>query len=95
MIVSDLQEIIEHAFEQRDSISPSSTKASLLEAIGETIDQLDRGQQRVAEKIDGKWQVNEWLKKAVLLYFRTHDNDVVPGDAFFRQGAAEIRALFH
>lgn len=77
--MSDLQEIIEHAFDQRDSISPSNAKSSLLEAIGETIDQLDRGQQRVAEKIDGEWQVNEWLKKAVLLYFRTHDNDVVPG----------------
>ena len=38
---------------------------------------LDRGECRVAEKIDGRWQVHAWLKKAVLLYFRIHDNTVI------------------
>jgi 2,3,4,5-tetrahydropyridine-2-carboxylate N-succinyltransferase len=40
---------------------------------------LDTGKARVAEKIDGKWIINQWLKKAVLLYFRTHDNQVLDG----------------
>ncbi len=38
---------------------------------------LDRGEIRVAEKVDGKWKTNEWIKKAILLYFLTHDNEVV------------------
>ncbi|MDX1454958.1 MAG: 2,3,4,5-tetrahydropyridine-2,6-dicarboxylate N-succinyltransferase [Gammaproteobacteria bacterium] len=77
--MSNLQDIIEHAFEERDGLSAASASPDLREAIDETIMRLDRGQERVAEKIDGEWVVHEWLKKAVLLYFRTHDNDVVQG----------------
>ena len=77
--MSNLQDIIEHAFEERDALSAASASADLREAIDETIMRLDRGQERVAEKVDGNWVVHEWLKKAVLLYFRTHDNDVVQG----------------
>jgi 2,3,4,5-tetrahydropyridine-2-carboxylate N-succinyltransferase len=40
---------------------------------------LDSGKARIAEKIHGQWHVHEWLKKAVLLYFRTHDNAIIPG----------------
>jgi 2,3,4,5-tetrahydropyridine-2-carboxylate N-succinyltransferase len=40
---------------------------------------LDAGQARVAEKVDGEWRVNQWLKKAVLLSFRLNDNAVVDG----------------
>ena len=78
--MNELQTIIEHAFEERGDITPVNVTESLLDAINETIDLIDRGQVRVAEKVDGKWVVHEWLKKAVLLYFRTHDNDVVDGD---------------
>src|SRR6202041_2525920 len=46
-------------------------------AIGASIGLLDSGQARVAEKVDGKWVVNEWLKKAVLLYFRSNENMVM------------------
>lgn len=77
--MDELKTIIEHAFEEREHLSPSNVRADLLEAINETIDGLDYGRFRVAEKIDGKWTVHEWLKKAVLLYFRTHDNLVVKG----------------
>lgn len=40
---------------------------------------LDSGERRVAEKVDGTWVVNQWLKKAVLLSFRLNDNAVIPG----------------
>jgi 2,3,4,5-tetrahydropyridine-2-carboxylate N-succinyltransferase len=50
---------------------------STRDAITRAVNALDRGECRVAEKIDGRWQVHTWLKKAVLLYFRTHDNIVI------------------
>ena len=73
----DLQAIIEHAFEQRDRITPVSAKEGVRDAVLETINRLDRGEVRIAEKRNGEWIVNEWLKKAVLLYFRVQDNEVV------------------
>lgn len=78
--MDELKTIIEHAFEERADITPANVGASLQDAIQEAIDMIDRGQARVAEKKDGNWIVNEWLKKAVLLYFRTHDNEVINGD---------------
>ena len=77
--MSNLQNIIEAAFEQRDQITPTQCEPSVREAVLEAIEQLDKGHARVAEKIAGEWVVNEWLKKAVLLYFRLHDNVVVDG----------------
>ena len=52
-------------------------RPQLRHAVEESIELLDSGQARVAEKKDGQWTVNQWLKKAVLLYFRTHDNAVI------------------
>jgi 2,3,4,5-tetrahydropyridine-2,6-dicarboxylate N-succinyltransferase len=75
--MSTLQATIESAFERRAEITPSNADASLMRAIEETIELLDSGRARVAEKRDGQWVVNEWLKKAVLLHFRTHDNRAV------------------
>jgi 2,3,4,5-tetrahydropyridine-2-carboxylate N-succinyltransferase len=49
------------------------------EAVWEAINLLDAGKQRVAEKRNGKWEVNQWLKKAVLLYFRIEDNQYIKG----------------
>jgi 2,3,4,5-tetrahydropyridine-2,6-dicarboxylate N-succinyltransferase len=73
-----LQPVIEAAFEQRSSLSPDHVPHDLIVAINETIALLDSGAARVAERQpDGRWLVNEWLKKAVLLSFRTHDNHVV------------------
>ena len=51
---------------------------SIQQAIEEAIDQLDRGTARVAEKINGEWVVNQWLKKAVLLSFAIRDNNIMP-----------------
>lgn len=74
-----LQTTIETAFEQRADLSPRSVSHEVKEAITETLALLDRGQLRVAEKKDGQWQVNEWVKKAVLLSFRIEDNQFVKG----------------
>lgn len=60
-----MKEIIEKAWEVRSLLERPETK----EAVLETVARLDRGEIRVAEKADGKWRVNEWVKKAVLLYF--------------------------
>ena len=70
----DLRAVIEAAYEPGHA--PGIANAELREAIKETIDLLDRGEVRVATPSAGGWLVHEWLKKAVLLYFRTHGNEV-------------------
>jgi 2,3,4,5-tetrahydropyridine-2-carboxylate N-succinyltransferase len=80
MTAGDLQKlksIIDAAFERRAELTPKTVSADLNAAIEECIELLDSGRARVAEKLDGRWVVNEWLKKAVLLYFRAHDNVVM------------------
>jgi 2,3,4,5-tetrahydropyridine-2-carboxylate N-succinyltransferase len=77
--LTKLQAIIEDAFEQRASLSPKTLPHDLIVGINECIMLLDSGQARVAEPREGRWVVNEWLKKAVLLSFRTHENQVVEG----------------
>jgi len=74
-----LEPIIERAWPQRASLSPSSAPADLREAVEAALDELDSGRLRVAEKIDGAWVVHQWLKKAVLLSFRLRDNVVMGG----------------
>lgn len=76
---TELQAIIEAAFEARADITPKSISRELRVSLDEALDLLDSGKARVAEKVDGRWQVNDWLKKAVLLYFRAHDNRVIEG----------------
>lgn len=73
------QSIIEDAFEKRAEISPKTAPSEIKEAILDTIAALGKGSLRVAEKIEGNWVVNEWVKKAVLLYFRIEDNAVMNG----------------
>ena len=80
MTVTDIEAIIEHAFEQRDRISPTAVKDGVRDAVLHVVEGLDRGEYRIAEKRDGEWLVNEWLKKAVLLYFRVCDNEVMRTD---------------
>jgi 2,3,4,5-tetrahydropyridine-2-carboxylate N-succinyltransferase len=66
--------VIEAAFEQRAAITPQTASAALHAAVEAAIAALDAGTVRVAERSDGRWRVNEWLKKAVLLSFRIADN---------------------
>jgi 2,3,4,5-tetrahydropyridine-2-carboxylate N-succinyltransferase len=77
--MSDLQTAIDSAFERRAEINPHNVDAATREAVHEVIALLDTGQARVAEKVDGAWVVNQWLKKAVLLYFRIEDNALIAG----------------
>ncbi|OGT58087.1 MAG: 2,3,4,5-tetrahydropyridine-2,6-dicarboxylate N-succinyltransferase [Gammaproteobacteria bacterium RIFCSPHIGHO2_12_FULL_43_28] len=74
------QAIIEAAFLERANLSPKHVSADIKQTVLEIIELLDAGKQRIAEKQNGKWQVNEWLKKAVLLYFRLFDNQVFSGE---------------
>ena len=70
---------IEAAWDARDTVTPAS--ADVRAKVEEAFALLESGAARVAEKIDGQWVVNQWLKKAVLLSFRLNDNAVVPGGA--------------
>jgi len=72
-----LIDIIESGFDRRAELG--GDEADLKAAIDEAIEMLDSGAVRVAEKRAGEWQVNQWLKKAVLLSFRFSDNKVMPG----------------
>jgi 2,3,4,5-tetrahydropyridine-2-carboxylate N-succinyltransferase len=78
MSQSDLQKAVDAAWEDRDSITPG-TKGEVRDAIESALDQLDSGQVRVAEKGSDGWQVNQWLKKAVLLSFRIYDMWAIEG----------------
>ena len=78
-MASDIKGIIEAAFEKRTSFSPGNVDPDIREAVRQAIMGLDCGELRVAEKNDGQWQVNEWLKKAVLLSFRIEDNVLTTG----------------
>ncbi len=78
-LAKNLEKIIDDAFEGRDKIGPK-TKGAVRKAVDAALELLDRGQARVAEKRpDGSWQVNQWLKKAVLLSFRLNDMSVIAG----------------
>ena len=70
---AQLEQAIEAAWDARDSITPS-TGGETREAIEDTLEALDSGKLRVAERQeDGEWHVNQWAKKAVLLGFRIKD----------------------
>ena len=74
-----LATIIDAAWENRTEISPKQAPAELREAVHQTIEGLDKGVLRVAEKRDGQWVTHQWIKKAVLLSFRLQDNARIPG----------------
>ena len=74
-----LQAIIEEAFERRADITPRNVDAQLKETINTVIEYLDQGKLRVAEKTNGQWVTNQWIKKAVLLSFRIEDNAFIKG----------------
>jgi 2,3,4,5-tetrahydropyridine-2-carboxylate N-succinyltransferase len=75
---SALQQTIEQAWEDRDTLSTSTT-GDVADAVVGTLKLLDTGELRVAEKSGNDWVVNQWLKKAVLLSFRLNDMETIPG----------------
>ena len=74
--MSDLEKIINDAFEDRDNINVN-TAGDIRNAVDETLNKLDSGNLRVCEKINNEWQVNQWIKKAILLSFRLNDNEII------------------
>jgi 2,3,4,5-tetrahydropyridine-2,6-dicarboxylate N-succinyltransferase len=81
-----LAPLVEAAFERRTEISPGRVDPALARALDEIVNELNTGRLRVAEKIGDTWVTHQWIKKAVLLYFRTHDNQLMPasgGNAWF------------
>ncbi|AZO56972.1 2,3,4,5-tetrahydropyridine-2,6-dicarboxylate N-succinyltransferase [Mesorhizobium sp. M8A.F.Ca.ET.208.01.1.1] len=77
--LASLEKTIDKAFEERDAIS-TATRGEVRDAIQSALDLLDRGTARVAERqADGKWHVNQWLKKAVLLSFRLNPMEIIKG----------------
>lgn len=77
--LTSLETIIETAFDNRDGVNVS-TKGEARDAVDTSLQLLDSGKARVAEKqADGSWKVNQWLKKAVLLSFRLNDMEIVTG----------------
>jgi 2,3,4,5-tetrahydropyridine-2-carboxylate N-succinyltransferase len=78
MSQSSLQATIESAWEMRDGINAQS-KGAVRDAVTAALNQLDKGEARVAEKKNGTWVVHQWLKKAVLLSFRLNDMTTISG----------------
>jgi 2,3,4,5-tetrahydropyridine-2-carboxylate N-succinyltransferase len=79
-MTADLQTTVEQAWEERDGVNPA-TKGPIRDAVNSALAMLDNGSARVAEKRDGQWIVNQWLKKAVLLSFRLSDMALISGGA--------------
>jgi 2,3,4,5-tetrahydropyridine-2,6-dicarboxylate N-succinyltransferase len=73
-----LQATIDAAWDARDTMSPATT-GEVRDAVNSALAMLDDGSARVAEPVGDSWQVNQWLKKAVLLSFRLNDNSIMPG----------------
>jgi 2,3,4,5-tetrahydropyridine-2-carboxylate N-succinyltransferase len=81
-----LESLIDEAFERRTEITPGTVDSALARALDQIVQELNLGRLRVAEKIDGAWVTHQWIKKAVLLYFRSHDNRMMhsgSGHAWF------------
>jgi 2,3,4,5-tetrahydropyridine-2,6-dicarboxylate N-succinyltransferase len=78
MNLEKFEEIINKAFDVKEKINADSDK-SIIEAIKETIELTDQGKIRVAEKKDGTWVVNQWVKKAILLSFKINKMELLRG----------------
>ena len=76
--MSDLQTLIDAAWEDRNSIG-GDTSGDVRLAVEQAIAALDSGEARIAEKVEGQWTVHQWLKKAVLLAFRLNPMELIPG----------------
>jgi 2,3,4,5-tetrahydropyridine-2-carboxylate N-succinyltransferase len=78
--MNNLQSIIETAYEQRTELSPAKVDGKIKEAVLEVIRLLDNGKIRVAEKQNGQWITHQWIKQAVLLFFRITENKIFDAD---------------
>ena len=76
--MNDLRKIIENAWDNREQL----TDAKVQDAIREVVGLLDAGELRVAEPVNDEWQVNEWVKKAVVLYFPIQNMETMEAGIF-------------
>lgn len=74
-----LQKIIEESYEHRDQLNPDTADNKIKEAVSTVIDLIDSGAQRLAEKKNGVWETNQWLKKAILLHFKIEKSSLMDG----------------
>lgn len=88
-----LKNTIENAFDNRAQLSPLNVSDEIKSALTETIHLLDSGKYRVAEKINGEWITHQWIKKAVLLFFKVYDNKIM--DAQYAQFFDKVPLKFH
>ena len=72
ILMNEIRNIIEKAWDDRSLLAKNETR----DAVREAVNRLDKGEMRMAEKIDGQWVVNEWLKKAVIMFFPINDMEV-------------------
>ena len=80
-MTQSLQQLIDQAWEDRANFSPKSAPSEVRDAVQQVIEELNKGSLRVAQKTDGAWVVNQWVKKAVLLSFRLKDNEQIQAGA--------------
>lgn len=78
----NLAAIINAAFEQRDAFSAKNAPAEYKDAVAQIIVGLEAGTIRVAEKSEQNWIINDWVKKAILLYFKMHDNQIISAGGY-------------
>ena len=76
--MSDIEKIINDAWENKDQVSQNSNK-SVIDSINQIIEDLDQGKVRVAEKINGTWVTHQHIKKAIMLSFRVHGMEALSG----------------
>jgi len=89
---SELEQVISRHWPQRHSLSSNSVPGELNDALEQILELLEQGHLRVAEPDDeGEWQVQEWIKQAILLYFRVRDNSVMPGAGSYCQDKVPLR----
>ena len=74
-MTTELETAIDQAWDARDTVTPASSDVRAV--VDQVLELLDAGTLRVAEKRDGEWVINQWMKKAVLLSFRLNDNAVI------------------
>jgi 2,3,4,5-tetrahydropyridine-2,6-dicarboxylate N-succinyltransferase len=78
MNLNELEKIINESFENKEKVNTNSDK-TIINAINKTIELTDQGKIRVAEKKNGSWIINQWIKKAILLSFRINKMEILRG----------------
>ena len=87
MDIENMKSVIERVFDNNEDINPNTT-GEIRDSIETALDYLDKGKLRVAEPLgNSKWQVNQWLKKAILLSFRIQDMEIITGGPSFKDGS--------